>query len=187
MTAANSTWAWQMIASAFAGAAISQLIGGFFQWVTKPRLIFETGPEIPFVLVAPCEDSTTGSATWIRVRVKNWGLRDAQSCRVYLTDIIREGDSILKEDAMVLWASAGGDGNAYAPLTISRGFGRFFDIGYIPNIDLKVASKEFMIRHAQPLPPGTYKFRIAASGTNFHPVTRTIEVHFNDANTVKVS
>jgi hypothetical protein len=193
----SSIWAWPgdfHLGSAIAGAVVTRLITliiALIVWViTKPRLTFETGPEIPFVLVAPRKDSPTGSATWILVRVKNCGWRDAQSCRVYLTDIVREGERvpILKEDAMRLWASAGGDGDdGYAPLTISRGFFRYFDIGFIPATDLNVASGEFGIRRPQPLPPGTYKFGIAASGNDFHPITRTVDFHFDDANTVKVS
>src|SRR5262249_14099347 len=144
----SSIWVWLggfgdfHLGSAIAGALVTQLITliiALIIWlITRPRLTFETGPEIPFVLVAPRTDSPTGSATWIRVRVKNWGWRDAQSCRVYLTDIIREGERvpILKEDAMTLWASTGGDGDYRAPLTISRGFRRYFDIGFIPATDL---------------------------------------------------
>jgi hypothetical protein len=215
----SSIWAWLgdfHLGSAIAGALVTQLLAviiALIVWlITKPRLTFETGPEIPFLLVAPRHDSPTGLARWIRVRVKNRGWRDAH-CRVYLTDIIKEGEKepILKEDAIQLWASAGGEGrDPYEPLTISRGFSRFFDIGYIPGDDLttsmirppkppppgtefrslnhlNLASDEFEIRHPQPLPPGIYKFRIAASGTNFHPITRTVQFHFDDANTVKVS
>src|SRR5262245_9906358 len=122
MSPANFAWAWQMIASAIAGGVISQLIVGLFHWVTKPRLELETGSAIPFVIVAPRDGSPTGLATWIRVRVKNRGWRNAESCRVYLTDIIKGGyEPILEADAFPLWASAGGDGDPGAPLTISRG------------------------------------------------------------------
>jgi len=200
---------------AIIGGIISQLILLFVWFFTKPRLRLQIGSVVPFVLVARCAHSPTGWATWIRIRVKNWGCRDAQSCRLYLTDIIKKGERelILKKDAMRLWASAGGDGDPYAPLTISRGFSRFFDIGFIPRLPpssshatvksdldhppqgtkfwpvdhLSLASPEFWIRHPEPLPPATYKFRTAASGNNFHPATRKIRISFKDANTVKVS
>jgi hypothetical protein len=188
MSPQNSAWAWQMIASAVAGGVISQLIAGLFRWVTKPRLKLETGSMIPFVIVAPRKGSPTGSATWIRVRVKNWGWRNAESCRVYLTDIIKEGEPILKADAFPLWASAGGDGDYRAPLTISRRFSRFFDVGFlITDTELNVASDEFRIRRAEPLPAGSYKLGIAASGTNFNPKARTINIHFQRGSAPQVS
>jgi hypothetical protein len=98
-----------------------------------------------------------------------------------------ETEPILKKDAMTLWASAGGDRDHRDPLTISRGFRRFFDIGFVAGTHLHVASYEFEIRHPPPLGPGTYKLRVAASGNNFHPVTRKLKIRFDDANTVKVS
>jgi hypothetical protein len=188
MSPQNSAWLWQMIATAIAGGVISQLITGLFRWVTKPRLELQTGSAIPFVIVAPREGSPTGSATWIRVRVKNWGRRNAESCRVYLTDITKEGEPILKADPFPLWASAGGDGDYRAPLTISRKFSRFFDIGFlITDTELNVASDEFRIRRREPLPAGTYKLGIAASGTNFNPTTRTISIHFDHGSAPQVS
>jgi hypothetical protein len=221
MTDATSTWALQMIASAFAGGVIAQLITLIVWLVTQPWLKLEVGSNVPLLLVAAtCAESPTGSATWIRVRVKNCGWRDAQSCRAYLTDITKEGEnisilkeeniSILKEDVITLWASAGGDGKPLEGLTISRGFSRFFDIGFVPSpishlthatdpdhppqgakktfsVDhLEVASPEFWIRHPDSLPPGTYTISIAASGNNFHPQTRKIMIRFKDASTVEV-
>jgi hypothetical protein len=128
-----------------------------------------------------------------------------------LTDITREGDKepILKDDAMPLWASAGGDGKPFEGLTISRGFRRFFDIAFVPSpishsthatvksdagiektfsVDhLELASPEFWIRHPDSLTPGSYTIRIAASGNNFRPKRRKITIRFKDASTVKVS
>jgi hypothetical protein len=157
--------------------------------MAKPRLSFQTASKIPFVIVAPRDDSPTGSATWIRVRVINRGWRDAESCRVYLTDIFEEGaqEPILKDDAFPLWASAGGDGDPYAPLSISRGFGRFFDIAFIPGRELRVASNEFWIRRRAALPPGTYEFWIAASGTKLNPVPLGIKIQFDGVSAPVVS
>jgi hypothetical protein len=160
---ANFSWVWQTVL----GGIISLSLAGLFRWITKPRLRFQIASSIPFVLVGPRHDSPTGLATWIRVRVHNRGLRNAESCRVYLTDIFREGqeEPILKEDAMPLWASTGGDRDEYAPLSISRKFGRFFDIGFIPpDRQLVVASDEFSIRRRQqPLPPARFWSSLASS------------------------
>jgi hypothetical protein len=186
---ANSVWL--IVISATIGGFISQFITEFIRWMTKPRLRFQTASKIPFVIVAPLADdpTTIGKATWIRVRVHNRGWRDAESCRVYLTDIFREDkeESILKDDAFPLWASAGGDGDPYASLSISRRFGRFFDIGFITNRQLTVASKEFPIRRREPLPPGTYKLGIAASGTNVNPITGVIKLRFDGVSASGIS
>src|SRR5262245_60477914 len=120
-SAINSGGAWPMIASAVIGGIISQIITLIVGLLTKPRLRLQIGNVVPLLILAPRPDSPTGSATWIRVRVKNWGWRDAQTCRVYLTDVIKRGETepILKKDAMTLWASAGGDRDHRDPLTIS--------------------------------------------------------------------
>jgi len=189
---ANSVWL--VVISAIIGGFISQLITGFIWWMTKPRLKFQTASKIPFVIVAPLADDPTaiGKATWIRVRVDNRGWRNAESCRVYLTDIFISEDEeepiILRHDAMPLWASAGGDGDPYAPLSISRKFGRFFDIGFISDGKLMVASKEFPSRWRDPLPlPGIYNFGIAASGTNFNPITGVIKLQFHGVSASGIS
>ncbi len=149
----------------------------FVWWITKPRLCFRTGRKVPLVI----HDL---DATWIRVRVHNWGWRNAESCRVYLTDIFREGatEPILRKDAMILQASSGGDSGAFQPLSISRKFDRFFDIAYIADHE-PCTSDEFKARtnNNPKLPPAIYEFRIAASGTNFNPVRRGIEVQVDGA------
>jgi hypothetical protein len=184
MTELSASWWISVIASALLGGIIAQLIAGAVRWTTKPRLRFHFGSKTPFVISAPRDDSPSGSATWIRLRVDNRGWRNAESCRVYLTDITRQDvkESIVTEDAFPLWSSAGGDGGGpYAPLSISRKFGRFWDVGFIPVCELKVASDEFWIRTRAALPPGTYAFRIAAAGTNFNPITTEINIQFQDA------
>jgi hypothetical protein len=215
----SSIWGWlswlaeDRVGTAIIGGVIAQLITLIVWFFTKPCLRLQIGSHVPLALVAAtCAESPTGLATWIRVRVKNWGWRDAQSCRIYLTDVIRKGDRepILQKDALLLWASAGGDGKPFEGLTVSRGFSRFFDIAFVPSrnsdsthatvkshpdypnktfsVDhLELASPEFWIRYPDSLPPGTYTIKIAASGNNFHPRIRKIKIHFDDANTVKVS
>jgi hypothetical protein len=75
----------------------------------------------------------------------------------------------------------------YASLSISRRFGRFFDIGFISNRQLTVASKEFPIRRREPLPPGTYKLGIAGSGTNVNPITGIIKLRFDGVSASGIS
>jgi hypothetical protein len=181
------SWDWRlMVLTAIIGGFITQLITLFVWWITKPRLCFRTGRNVPLVIHAR-------NATWIRVRVRNWGWRNAESCRVYLTDIFREGatDPILMKDAMILQASSGGDSGAFKPLSISRKFGRFFDIAFIADHErlLTVTSDEFKERtnNNPKLPPGTYEFRIVAAGTNFNPVRRGIKVQFDGASAPIVS
>jgi hypothetical protein len=173
------------IAGAIAGAVIVEIIRFLFRWAGQPRLRFQIGTETPFVIYAL-------DATWIRVRVHNRGWRNAESCRVYLTDIFRKGatEPTLKEDAMILQASSGGDAGAFQPLSVSRGFGRFFDIAFFDCEKLlTVTSLQFKDRTnvVERLPPGTYEFRIVAAGTNFNPVRRGVKVQFDGASAPIVS
>ena len=186
------------------GGVITQLFAWFVWLITRPRLRFQTGSKVPFVIVVtqpvgpvafeagPIKrGSSTKSITWIRVRVHNKGWRNAKSCRVYLTDISQKDatEPILKKDVMILGASSGGDGDPWEPLSISRGFGRFFDIAFIPDKgELTVQSREFWARtKGKTLPPGTYEFRFAASGTNFNPVRGGIRIQFDAANAPVIS
>jgi hypothetical protein len=179
---ASLTW---LFITGVVGGFASQFIAFVGRWFAKPRLSFQIGSTVPFVIQGPTDKSPTGS-TWIRVRVDNKGWRNAESCRVYLTDVFKEGkkEPILNQDAMMLQASAGGDGDAYKPITISRKFGRFWDIAETRGRDeLYVASKEFWHRNTTqaPLPTGTYDFWIAASGTNFNPAPVGIKIRFAGA------
>jgi hypothetical protein len=117
------------------------------------------------------------------VRIYNSGGRSAKSCRLYLIDLPKEGDKrdelILKDEAIPLWASNGGDDGVDAPLTISRGFGRYFDIAYFLDRDeLKIPSSQCEVRTTAKLAPGVYLFGIAASGA--HPITAKIEIRFEE-------
>jgi hypothetical protein len=202
------SWDWRPIVlstiiGAIIGGFISQIISWVVWWITKPRLRFKTGSKVPFVIVVAERVTEAFEAgpikrearyeliTWIRVRVHNKGWRNAESCRVYLTDIFREDatEPILEKDVMILGASSGGDGDAYGPLSISRGFDRFFDIAFIPDRqELTVVSREFSARtKGKTLPPGSYEFWIAASGTNFNPVRRGVRVQFDGASAPIVS
>jgi hypothetical protein len=179
---ASLTW---LLITLVIGGLVSQSIGFAVRCITRPKLRFQVGSTAPFVIQGPTDKSPTGS-TWIRVRVDNRGWRNAESCRVYLTDVFKEGQTepILKQDAMILGASSGGDAGAYLPMTISRKFGRFWDIADTRGRDeLYVTSSEFFNRNMTraPLPIGTYHFWIAASGTNFNPVTKGITVKFSGA------
>lgn len=183
----NATTLLLVIAGALVGGFISHGLSRFAKSRRRPRLEFQIGSEVPFIVPAPHSESPMLRATWIRVRVRNHGRRDAKSCRVYLTDISKEGDKrddvILKDDALALWASNGGDGGINAPLTISRGFARFYDIAYFLDRDeLKVPSSQYDARTTAKLAPGVYLFGIAASGANFSPVTAKIEIRFDGAN-----
>jgi len=175
-----------VLVTGFLGGLVSQSVTFLTRYFTRPKLRFEVGSTAPFVIQGPTDTSPTGS-TWIRIRVENKGWRNAESCRVYLTDVFKEGrqEPILKQDAMMLGASSGGDSGAYEPITISRKFGRFWDIADTRGRDeLHVTSQEFVYRNTTqaPLPIGTYDFWLAASGTNFNPVTIGIKVKFAGAN-----
>jgi hypothetical protein len=123
---ASLTW---LFIAGVVGAFASQFIIFVGRLITKPRLTLQVGSTVPFVIQGPTDTSPTGS-TWIRIRVKNKGRRNAESCRVFLTDVFKKGkkEPILKQDATMLGASSGGDSGAYNPITISRKFGRFWDI-----------------------------------------------------------
>jgi hypothetical protein len=183
----NAATLLMIVAGAIVGGFISHWLSLYAKSRRRPRLEFQTGSEAPFVVAAPHNESPTPRMTWIRVRVRNHGWRDAKSCRVYLTDLSKDGDKrddvILKDDALALWASNGGDGDMNAPLTISRGFARFYDIAYFLDRDeLKVSSSQYDVRTTAKLAPGVYLFGIAASGANFDPVTAKIEIRFDVAN-----
>lgn len=171
-----------VLVTGFIGGLVAQFIAFAGRCITRPRLRFQVGSTAPFVMQGPTDQSPTGS-TWIRVRVENRGWRNAELCRVYLTDVFKEGqrEPILKQDAVMLGASSGGDAGAYLPITISRKFSRFWDIADTRGRnELYVTSREFLNRNTTraPLPIGTYHFWIAASGNNFNPVTRAITVKF---------
>jgi hypothetical protein len=176
-------------------AFIGGLIGAFvYQWISlfvrhrrRPRLEFQIRNEAPFIVAAMHNESPTIQATWIRVRIYNSGGRNAKSCRAYLMDLIKEGDKrdevILKDEALTLWASNGGDDGINAPLTISRDFGRCFDIAYFLNRDeMKIPSSQYDLRTTAKLAPGVYSLGIAVSGANFDPITAKIEIRFDVEN-----
>jgi hypothetical protein len=133
---------WVAIIGGAAGALFSQIFQVWFRRLGRPRLCFQTESKVP--------------------------RRNAESCRVYLTDIFREGatEPLLKEDAMILQASSGGDSGPFESLSISRKLGRFFDIAFIDREKLlTVTSLQFKDRTnlVERLPPGTYEFRIVAA------------------------
>jgi hypothetical protein len=152
----------------------------------RPILKFETGAQEPFVRIV---SRSVGNELWIRVRLQNSGWSEAQSDRVYLTDLTKNGtaEPMFKDDAVLLYASSGGDGNRTAPLTISPNFGRFFDLAASIGTDhFKIPNTEYY--DLEGYGPGTYRFRIAASGANFRPVVAVVEVGFEGASKpVKVS
>jgi hypothetical protein len=167
------------------GAFVYQCLSLLVRHARRPRLEFEIRSEEPFVVAATHNEASAVQATWIRARIYNSGRRSAKSCRVYLMDLTKEGvkrdELILKDEAMPLWASNGGDAGADAPLTISQGFGRYFDIAYFLDRDeLKIPSSQCHVRTTAKLPPGVYLFGIAVSGANFAPTTAKIEIRFEE-------
>lgn len=177
---------------ALIGAFVYQCLSFLVRHARRPRLEFEIRSEGPFVVAAMHHEAPAAQATWIRVRIYNSGRRSAKSCRLYLMDLTKEGDKpdelILKDEAMPLWASNGGDDGVDAPLTISRGFGRYFDIAYFLDRDeLKIPSSQCQGRTIAKLPPGVYLFGIAVSGANFDPITAKIEIRFEEAEPIVVS
>jgi hypothetical protein len=171
---------------AFIGAAIYQCLLSLVRHRRRPRLEFRINCEDPLIVAPLHNESLRTEATWIRVRICNSGGRNAKSCRAYLTDIIREGDNcdevILKDEAHTLWASNGGDDGINAPLTISRGFGRDFDVAYfLDRSELKIPSSQYELRTKAKLASGVYLLGIAVSGANFDPITAKIEIRFDGA------
>jgi hypothetical protein len=83
---ASLTW---LVISGFIGGFLAHFIAVAGRWFTRPRLRFQVGSTAPFVIQGPTDKSPTGSA-WIRVRVDNRGWRNAEVCRVYLTDVFME-------------------------------------------------------------------------------------------------
>ena len=165
--------------------------------------------QTPAEFAAKLKEQTSASIQATGQTCRIWGLRAPARCstapqgasgttskgsrlKLKLVRRNRAGqDRFLKDDAVLLWASSGGDrGCVNAPLTISRNFGRFFDLAAFLG---RVTSYEFpntesMKENVSGYEPGTYRFGISASGANFDPVAAIVEVSFETASEpVKVS
>lgn len=153
--------------------------------VQKPRINLRFGDEPPFLITAPHTRSPNGRAIWLRFRVENRGYSDALGVRAYMISAGREDGQkrelqlpFLSDDAVALWASAGGDASNVSALTISRGFGRFFDYGFVlGQNDLRLPSNAYHDNIGYP--PGIYIYEVAVTGSNFSPVVRRVRVEFS--------
>jgi hypothetical protein len=162
-----------------AGSLLTLLGQSARQWWKRPRLNIEAGSTEPYVQKATNQTDNGETSTWVRIRVRNDGRSEALSARAYLVDLEKEGEQhpLFHRQAILLWASTGGDGDRDGPLTIPREFGRFFDITCCYGIGSGLRLPNSHLWGDKPFrEPGAYLFTVCVSGANFRPKTAKVRV-----------
>jgi hypothetical protein len=181
------------LVSSAVGAAITLGLHSVWRWWRRPRIFIDADSGEPFVkrVTYDGHPRKRPKPTWIRIRVRNEGKTDALSVRAYLSDIWKEGDSspLFYKDAVALWASSGGDGGSDSPLTISRGFERFFDVAcfFGDGKGLRIPNTHYLDTKPYGV-SGIYFITVKISGANFKPHGECIRIEFSDeSSSVNVS
>lgn len=157
------------VVSGLVGAVAGQLLAWLIEAMRRPSLVLDVGAKPPFEGTA---QGNYGLQRWYRVRVVNKRLRQAESCRAYLTYLRRDGDApVAENDALALWASSFGDAGPDKPITIPQGLTRYFDVLSISlteagTYSLEVCTSAGGSRFLK-LDPGVYEVGVTVAGTGF--------------------
>lgn len=155
----------------------------FVYFYQRPNISIQAGNTTPFLVA---------SDGWIfaRVRIKNESLTQDAFCRLFLTGLLREDQSIpILENENISLAVANQDTDRFVEQTIGPGFGMLFDVAFsIPTEkqNLKIPARErgsetqFSTIVKAPLLAGVYKLTIQANGKNCVSQPREIRVNFSD-------
>jgi hypothetical protein len=166
------------------GLSLSTIVYWHQRSFRTSNISFEVGNGSPFVI------TQSQGLIFVRVRVVNNSWQEA-ICRLFLTDLAREGDQqpILNNES-ILMAAGNTGGEGYQEQTIGPTFGITFDIAYIvPGIDnLKIQSRQdqFLEVFRSPLPPGDYKFTVRTNGKNCTSEPKEIFVRYQGSSNVSI-